>query len=432
MPFRQTGSVWATQPLGRSSNSTLHLSPTGRVPWLTPFPRSATPSIQGTSSSPLLRSCFYSRVPLRFSYGAYLSKEQVAELVSPHQDTLNLVRAWLIHHGIRPSSISMSHGGSWLTVTDVLVSQANQLLGASYRLYRHSKTNDTTIRTVGYALPVVLHTLIRTVAPTTYFPSRRGMRQTLHRRSSGAAQAQPASRKVVTARQTRSPDIRPSILRTLYKTETYKPLVPDRNMIGILGIDDDYPSRSDLAEFMARYRSDAIDADFTVKQWNDGGYNPDRPGVEASISIQYASAMAYPTPLVFYSVGGDAEWDHLGRILDGDMYLEWFWALLSEQEIPQTIIIPYGHLEQNLPIDYAESVCRLFGQLSGRGITVLVSSGNDGVGDGDCVNDIGNTRFKPEFPSSCTCRVFSSLPSSRQAQVQVAHQTTMICRWLRH
>ena len=120
--------------------------------------RSAIPNIQGTSSLPLLRLRFYSRMPLRLRYGAYLSKEQVAELVRPPPDTLELVRGWLVHHGIQSSSISTTHGGSWLTFNDVLVSKANQMLGASYQVYQNSKTNKTIIRTVGYSLPAVLHT----------------------------------------------------------------------------------------------------------------------------------------------------------------------------------------------------------------------------------------------------------------------------------
>src|SRR6266702_5751862 len=131
------------------------------------------------SSSPLLHSCLYSLVPpLRFRYGAHLSKEQVAELVMPHPDTIELVSSWLVHHGVRSSSISTTHGGAWLTVTDVLVSQANRLLSASYQLYRQAKTNDTIIRTVGYALPTVLHTHIQAVAPTTDFASTRVLRKT--------------------------------------------------------------------------------------------------------------------------------------------------------------------------------------------------------------------------------------------------------------
>ena len=119
-----------------------------------------------------------------FRYGAHLSKEQVAELVRPHPDTLELISSWLAHHGVRFSSISRTHGGAWLTITNVLVSQANKLLGASYQLYRHAETNSTIMRTVGYALPAVLHAHIRAVAPTTYFTSTRMLRRQTSRRRS--------------------------------------------------------------------------------------------------------------------------------------------------------------------------------------------------------------------------------------------------------
>jgi tripeptidyl-peptidase-1 len=103
---------------------------------------------------------------LRFRYGAYLSKEQVADLVAPHPETLELVNSWFGYHGVPPSSISMTHGGGWLTVAGVSVSQANKLLGASYLLYNHAQTNETIFRTIGYALPAVLHKHVQTIAPT--------------------------------------------------------------------------------------------------------------------------------------------------------------------------------------------------------------------------------------------------------------------------
>ena len=337
-------------------------------------------------------------MPHRFRYGAYLSKELVADHVSPHPDTLDLVRAWLLHHGIRPSSILTTHGGEWLTVTDVLVTHANQLLGASYQLYRNLKTNNTIIRTVSYALPDVLHAHIQTVTPTTHFPSSRGMRHTLHRRTSGAApaKAQVASGKVVTARQDQH--VTPSKLRWLYQTVGYEPTAhPDENRLAIVGFDDEYPSQSDLTLFLTNYRTKAKDAMFTVVQLNGGGYNSSDPFDHANVGIQYATAMVHPTPVVFYSVGGDTHWDRDGQPIVTDVYLEWFGSILEEEEPPLTISIPYGEPEQDLPRPYAISVCRLFGQLASRGVTVFAASGKDGVGAGNCV------RFIPEFPASCTC-----------------------------
>ena len=343
-------------------------------------------------------------MPLRFRYGAYLSKEQVAELVNPHPDTIDLVRAWLLHHGIRPCSISTTHGGSWLTVTDVLVSQANQLLGASYQLYHNLKTNVTIIRTVGYALPAILHTSIRTVAPTTHFPSKQGKLQT--RRSLRTVLEQEPSGKVVTARQDRprDPDITPSFLHWLYKTYVYTPSAPPGlNKLGILGIDGDYPRALDLTVFMAKYQSESMDARFTVVPWNGGGYDARYPGDVASISVQYAAAMGYPTQVVFYSIGGDTEWGSKGQPTAGDMYLKWLNNLLKQKSPPLTISISYGEYERDLPVDYARALCTLFAQLGVRGVTVLVASGQEGVGAGDCVNADGLVQFIPEFPSTCTC-----------------------------
>ena len=88
----------------------------------------------------------------------------------------------LVHYGIRPSSISTTHGGAWLTIADVLVSQANQLLGASRQLYRNTKTNETITRTFSYALSVVRRTQIQDVAPITYFVSVQVMQQAPRRR----------------------------------------------------------------------------------------------------------------------------------------------------------------------------------------------------------------------------------------------------------
>ena len=65
-----------------------------------------------------LPPALYSRVPLLlFRYRKFLSKEHVAELVRPYPEALELIHAWLVHHGVQSSSISMTHGGAWLTVT---------------------------------------------------------------------------------------------------------------------------------------------------------------------------------------------------------------------------------------------------------------------------------------------------------------------------
>ncbi|KAH9015288.1 subtilisin-like protein [Lactarius hengduanensis] len=355
----------------------------------------------------LIDALFEVSDPKHPRYGAHLSKEQVAELVRPHPDTLEIVTSWLAHHGVRPSSISTTHGGAWLTVSNVLVSQANEMLGASYQLYRHANVNDTIIRTVSYALPDVLHAHIQAVAPTTYFTSIRTLRRTPHRRSvetaAALAEAEAASGNPVTVLSSRAGEVTPSQLRWLYKTFAYVPTAADRNTLGVFGVRKDYPSETDLTMFMTNFRSDVQPpglATFTVELVNGGEYDPDTPGIEASIDVQYASAMAYPTPIIFYSTGGNVKWSDSGEPVPGDVYLESLEYMLKKTVIPRTISISFGTYERNVPRDYARALCILFAQFGARGVSVLFSTGDDGVGE-NCKDKSGNVRFVVQFPASC-------------------------------
>ncbi|KAH9040232.1 subtilisin-like protein [Lactarius hengduanensis] len=333
-------------------------------------------------------------------YGAHLSREQVAQLVAPHTGTLELINSWLEHHGVPSSTISMTHGGSWLMLTGVPVSQANELLGASYQLYRRTGTNDSIIlRTVGYALPAVLHAHVQTVVPTTYFASTRTRRQRPRRRSLEATRDM-ASRSVLRSRDD-DHDVKPSELRSLYRTAAYVPAATDQNVLAIAGFMDEYPNPADLTAFMRDCRTDAEDATFRVVQINGGGNDLNKPGEEANQNVQYAQAMAYPTPLIFYSTGGIVAKD---PDPDTDALLQWINYVLRQDHVPQTISISYGVYEKNIPPEYTKKLCDLFSELGARGASVLVASGDDGVGeDEECVakDGSGRVQFVPEFPSSC-------------------------------
>src|SRR5712691_615722 len=108
-------------------------------------------------------------------------------LVASHPDALKHINPWLAHYyGIHPSLVSISHGGYWLSISKVALVQANTVLGASYQVYRHTKTDQIILCTICYALPTVIHEYAETVAPTTYFGSPRTLLQTSHLVPNGA------------------------------------------------------------------------------------------------------------------------------------------------------------------------------------------------------------------------------------------------------
>ncbi|KAI9437559.1 subtilisin-like protein [Lactarius indigo] len=338
-------------------------------------------------------------------YGAHLSKEQVAKLVAPHPETLDLVSSWLEHYGVPPSSISTSHGGGWLTVVDVPVSQANELLGASYQLYRRMGTNDTAIlRTVGYSLPKVLHTHVQTVVPTTNFASlhipRRRPRGRFVRLATSLENATALSRRA--DNDDDDNEVTPEFVRELYRTEDYEPVAAHKNALGIAGFLNQYASEDDLTAFMEVARPEVDDATFDFVPINGGMNDQNDPGFEANVNLQYALAITYPTPQTFYSTGGTMQYDpDTHEPSSGDMFLTWVNYLLALDDIPQTISVPFGADEKDVPLEYATTVCRLFAQLGGRGVSVLFASGDDGVGDAEnCIVD-GKVQFIPMYPASC-------------------------------
>ncbi|KAF8260339.1 subtilisin-like protein [Lactarius quietus] len=355
------------------------------------------------SEDALIDALYEVSTPGHPKYGAHLSREQVAQLVAPHRDTLDIVNSWLKYHGIARSSISVSQDGGWLMVASVPVSQANEMLGASYQLYQQSGTDDTIIlRTISYTLPTVLHKYVRTVVPTTYFGSTDAPRKSPLRRSVNAT-ADITTRELETMLSSRANPIpvTPWELQSLYRTFAYEAAATDKNAFGIVGYGDNYPSPADLKEFMTRFFTNAIDATYEVVKINGGKYNPSLPTVEGNQITQYVEAMVYPTPVTFYSVGG-------GFVITpginlpgrGDAILEVLLHLVNRPDVPKTISISYGNYEKDLPLEYATIICRMYAQLGARGVSVLHPSGNAGVGKGDCQTN-GGVQFIPEFPASC-------------------------------
>ncbi|KAF8268683.1 Pro-kumamolisin, activation domain-containing protein [Lactarius quietus] len=322
-------------------------------------------------------------------YGAYLSKEQVAELVAPHPDTLKLVESWLGHHGVPLSNVSRSHGGGWLTVTGIPVSKANELLGASYHFFQHAETKETILCTLSYALPSALHRIIQTVAPTTYFGSPGTLQQRPRVHHGGTVATLVSHEQFIT----------PATLRSLYTSEGYVPAATDKNVLGITGFHGQYASYNDLKELMDIFCSDASDATFSVVEIDSSGYDEDDPGLEGNIDIQYSQAIAYPIPQVFYSIGGAPPPfipDSYEPRNTNEPWLDWLGHMVDLPVLPQTLSASYGGKSRPSRLTTRRACA--------RGVSLLFSSGDSGVGGADCKKNtvLALVEFQPVFPSTCT------------------------------
>lgn len=93
--------------------------------------------------------------------------------------------------------------------------------------------------------------------------------------------------------------------------------------------------------------------------------------------------ISWPTPLTAFSTGGlnpVFKPDAFTTTDSDEPYLTWVNYVLSQSDLPQVISTSYGDDEQTVPYSYASQVCNQFAQLGARGISLLFSSGDEGVG----------------------------------------------------
>jgi tripeptidyl-peptidase-1 len=346
--------------------------------------------------------------PTHHRYAQHLTKEEVEALTAPHPDTTAAIEEWLEFHGIDSSDAQRSAAGDWITLR-VSVDQAEKMLNTKYNVYQHGPSGEEVVRTLSYSLPKELHSHVNVISPTTYFGTLRSMKTTSFlqpnippiKDEDISVVPQPG----VTPPSTCKSTITPTCLRDLYNTSAYTPAATKVNSLGVAGYLEEFANTADLQTFFTKFRPAAEGFTFTLQEINGGLNDQSNPGVEANLDIQYTTGISFPTPNTYFSTGGSPPFipDSQTPTNTNEPYLDFLTFLLNQTTIPQTLTTSYGDDEQTVPFDFATSVCNMFATLGSRGTTVFFSSGDNGVGGGDCLSNNGSNvaAFQPAFPASC-------------------------------
>lgn len=404
---------------------------------------------EGTASSTIEHRLLQISDPGSGSYGQVLSSAEVTTLMRPTDLTQRLVRTWLAGHNIH--NITSNKPENWLSFT-VSFGEAEDLLHTTYYTFRH-EDGSIAVRTSEWSLPVLLHDHIDVVQPTTSFyaasahyqqgsPRREVLQHTQLRRTQHSSLTSEVKRiddGVITSSACcdtaqscnvtfRSLNvtypvsdvaITPECLRCLYGSYNYTPQAIGQNSIGLCNYLNETDHRADIAQFMTTFSSAAISSAYNFEtvvvnngQDSQGPYTPVQfrlgTNLEGNLDAEYILSLSYPTSMTAYNVGGkppytpDAYW---GDMHSNEPYLDWLDYILTQDRIPLVMSSSYGDFEQTVPESYARKVCTLFAYLGLRGFSMLVASGDNGVGPGaaDCVSNVNNTtrEFLPSFPATC-------------------------------
>ena len=340
--------------------------------------------------------------PTSSQYGNHMDRDELQAMIQPKSESNKAVLAWLKSSGIT----KVYSDGQYVNFATT-IGTANQMLGAQFKTYESNGVKK--IRTLQYSIPDNLQQHVDLIHPTTYFGKMVAQAPILHHseRDVEARAADPSCSTLIT----------PKCLKEIYNIN-YTPDAKSGSRIGFGSFLNQTARYEDLARFE---KEQGIPAqNFTTVLINGGVNNQTISGDhgEADLDVENIVGIAHPLPITSFITGGSPPFvPSIDEPVENDNepYLNYYDFLLSKKnsELPQVISNSYGEPEETVPFKYATRVCNQIAQMGCRGISVLESSGDTGVGAGCKSNDGKNrTIFIPQFPGTCPCKQNSFCPNS--------------------
>ena len=336
------------------------------------------------------------------SYGQHLEGDAVSAMVAPANAAAPAVESWLKAAGVK----AVHTQGEYVTFA-ATVEVVNSLLSTQFHFY--GGNGMTKLRTTQYSVPQDLVAHIDFISPTTFFGNTKALAPVPE------IGHQLYERKTTPPNSTNGTDpscadlITPQCIKEIYKVGNYKPDPKSGSKIGFGSFLNQSARVQDLDLFEKKY--DIPEQGFTVQLIN-GATNDQSVSNnhgEANLDVEYIVGTSHPLPIISFITGGSPPFipnldEPNATANQNEPYLNYYQYLLAQPNkvLPAVISNSYGDDEQTVPPKYARRVCNMIGQLGLRGISVLESSGDTGVGAPCQSNDGKKTpQFTPQFPGTC-------------------------------
>ncbi|XHF98877.1 Tripeptidyl-peptidase sed2, variant 2 [Aspergillus wentii] len=340
-------------------------------------------------------------------YGKHFpTHDEMKRMLLPSDSAVNSVRKWLESAGVT----DINEDADWIKFRTT-VNTANTLLDADFQWYESDEKDLQRLRTLAYSLPESVAAHVNMIQPTTRFGQIHANRATLRMKPKQIDEGSLAAATAASNTSHCDSVITPACLKSLYKIGDYQADPKSGSKVGFASYLEEYARYQDFELFQKNLAPYAKGQNFSVVQFNGGLNDQNAAGDsgEANLDAQYILGVSSPVPITEFSTAGRGP-----LIPDVDQpdpssgsnepYLEFLQGVLKldQDELPQVISTSYGEDEQTIPEKYARTVCNLYAQLGSRGVSVIFSSGDSGVGSACVTNDGKNrTHFPPQFPASC-------------------------------
>jgi tripeptidyl-peptidase-1 len=307
--------------------------------------------------------------PKNPKFGQFLSRHEVAALTS-NKPSAEALTNFLLSHGA--TITRQSKHGEYISARAKVGVWENLFATKFFEFQHENAKTKPVVRALEYSLPVELAEHVEGVFNTVQLPPRNAGKipATLRGQLRGAGSVTPA------------------LLNSYYHifNNTGNNLA-SQSLFESLG---QYYSPNDLNQFEKAYGVPQQDVAYDI-----GGFVSDEECVkdsnncaEANLDVQYLIAVSQKTPTTYWYE--DA----------ADSFLAWIQAVADTENPPLVHSISYGAIEPELPKFIANQFNTEAQKLGVQGVSILVSSGDDGVANFQARDDPKKCGYNPSFPAS--------------------------------
>lgn len=326
--------------------------------------------VRRTNTDKLTKTLMAMSDPSSPKYLQQLSWEDAGKAFRPTQESIDAVLSWLRSAGADKVDLH-PHGDS--ARAEMTAAQLEAATGGRFEQFQHMESGRVVERMVGgVSLPASLSDHIDTFTGFHGFPLIQKVRRS--KVGAGAKKVTPA---VINA------------IHNITKVEKSG----KQNIQAIAQFQGQYVSTSDLSDFCKTY--EPFGNECKIAKFI-GSNSPSQPGVESMLDTEYIMGLAQNTETWVYSYPSTDFCSDL---------ITFATDLTANSTFPYSVSISYGSQK----IDFCDnsSTTRLsqdFQKASTQGITIMISSGDDGSGystrQGNNGGLFGGKKVSPSFPAS--------------------------------
>eukprot|EP01035_Chromulina_nebulosa_P020460 gene20460-26548_t len=308
-------------------------------------------------------------------YGKYLTRKEVASITANPEANEAVVK-YCQSNGLE--IVKSTPYGEYITAK-ATIDVWEKLFGTTFYEFKHVESKRPNVfRAYHYSIDSELSNHLSAVFNTVQLPSRLNPKLPVMKFEDLPQLAPQAVTGVIT----------PAVLNSYYNiTSNTGSELASQAVFESLG---QYYSPSDLTQFQETY-------DIPVQAISEdiGGYSSDSECTadanncaEANLDVQYLIAVSQGTPTIYWYE--DAT----------DSFLAWIQAVAASDNPPLVNSISYGSVETSLPSAIANAFNTEALKLGTLGVSILVSSGDDGVANFQARTNPTKCGYNPSFPAT--------------------------------